>query len=145
VHDRPSDALRPLPAKSRTAGPPGCRFFCAKLTLGLDRVVWLSKEARMINSALTKTEPVRLADTPGALAGLLEVAQRAAFSGPQKLKCVSLAMDVGPLAQPGEAVTTDAAIDRATRSLLFVQSRVLRHGDGVVLATGSGVYQIVTP
>ena len=99
----------------------------------------------MISSALTASEPVRLTDTPGALAGLLETAQRAAFSGSQKLNCVSLAIDVGPLAGAGEAVVTDAVIDRATRSLLFVQSRVLRRSDGVVLATGSGVYQIVTP
>ena len=115
------------------------------LIAGLDRTAWVSKEARMMTSALTASEPVRLTDTPGALAGLLETAQRAAFSGPQKLNCVSLAIDVGPLARSGEAVVTDAAIDRATRSLLFVQSRVLRHSDGVVLATGSGVYQIVTP
>ena len=124
----------------------GRPLFCARpYPRGLDQAVWVSKEARMIIDAMTTTEPVRLTDTPGALAGLLETAQRAAFSGAQKLNCVSLAIDVGPSVGPGEAVVTDAVIDRATRSLLFVQSRVLRQSDGAVLATGSGVYQIVTP
>jgi hypothetical protein len=112
---------------------------------GLDRADCVAKKACMIDDAKTASEPVRLTDTPGALAGLLETAQRAAFSGPQKLNCVSLAIDVGPLARSREAVVTDAVIDRATRSLLFVQSRVLRQSDGVVLATGSGIYQILTP
>ena len=61
------------------------RFFVSGVPAGLDRADCVAKKACMIDDAKTASEPVRLTDTPGALAGLLETAQRAAFSGPQKL------------------------------------------------------------
>ena len=101
--------------------------------------------AYLMNSVTTSDQIISLAAAPGAVAGLLETAQRAVFDGAAKLYCVSQSIEFSAPTEAGEKVIAEAQIDRATRSLLFVQSRILRQKDRVVLATGAGIYQMVTP
>jgi acyl-coenzyme A thioesterase PaaI-like protein len=98
----------------------------------------------LVTSKTNSDQIFSLAAEPGAMAGLLETAQRAVFDGTLKLNCVSQSIEFTAPAEVGVKVITEAQIDRATRSLLFVQSRVLRLKDRTVLATGAGVYQIIT-
>ncbi|MDO8902289.1 MAG: hotdog domain-containing protein [Phenylobacterium sp.] len=51
---------------------------------------------------------------------------------------VSLTLDYGASLQPGDAVTLEASIERATRTLIFAHGRVLR-ADGALALTGSAV------
>lgn len=89
---------------------------------------------------------VVLGSEPGALAGLLDIAQRAAASGvasgAKALIPVTQSIEFGPDVVAGEALEVRAWIDRATRTLMFLQSQAARAGGGPVVATGSGVYRI---
>lgn len=77
---------------------------------------------------------------PGAAAALLEVAL-GAISG-EVLSPVSLTLDYGFPLEAGEAVTVEAAVERATRTLVFAHGRVLK-ADGALAATGSAVFRRV--
>lgn len=57
---------------------------------------------------------------------------------------VSLTLDYGAPAAPGVAVTVEANVDRATRTLVFAYGRLLSQ-DGSVLATGSAVFRKPAP
>ena len=83
-----------------------------------------------------------MADAPGALAGMMETAQKSVYSGPQDLRCVSFTLELGGPIAPGETVISQAWIERQTRSLIFAQSQLLRGSDRVILATASGIWQI---
>lgn len=77
---------------------------------------------------------------PGAAAALLEAAL-AAVSG-ETLSPVSLTLDYGFPLQAGETVTLEAAVERATRTLVFAHGRVLK-ANGALAATGSAVFRRV--
>ncbi len=75
---------------------------------------------------------------PSAAASLIEpmlaqVAGRGALP-------VSLSLDYGPAANPGDAVIVEAEVERATRTLVFAHGRLLTP-QGVVLAVGSAVFR----
>lgn len=77
---------------------------------------------------------------PAAVASLLEPALTQA-AGPDA-EPVSLTIDYGLSALPGAAVSVEAGVDRATRTLVFAYGRVL-NGEGAVLATGAAVFRRV--
>lgn len=79
-------------------------------------------------------------DGPAPVASLLEPALARA-AGPDA-EPVSLTLDYGLAAQPGAAVSVEAGVDRATRTLVFAYGRVL-NGEGAVLATGAAVFRRV--
>lgn len=80
----------------------------------------------------------RLPDAPAAVARLIEpLLLEAAGPGAQP---VSLTLDYGPTASPGAAVVVEAAVERATRTLVFAHGRLLAP-DGAVLATASAVFR----
>lgn len=82
-----------------------------------------------------------LAEGPGAFAALLEPALLAAAAR-DDLAPVSVAIDYPAPARPGEALTVEAWVDRATRSLIFATAEA-RQADGQVVATAAGVLRIV--
>jgi hypothetical protein len=102
----------------------------------------MTHNALLEPQAATDLGPMPLSDAAGALAGLMETAQKAVFSGPGRLRCVSLNLELGQAIKPDEPVVCQAWIDRQTRSLLFAQSQLLRGSDRVILATASGIWQI---
>ena len=75
---------------------------------------------------------------PGAAAVLIETALAAA--GGEALAPVSLTLDYAAPLQAGEAVTVEASVERATRTLVFTHGRVLR-ANGELAATGSAVFR----
>lgn len=75
---------------------------------------------------------------PAAAAALLE-ASLAEVSGPS-IAPVSLTLDYGAGMAPGEPVTVEAWVDRATRTLVFAHGRVVR-ADGSLAASGSAVFR----
>lgn len=82
--------------------------------------------------------PARLPDTPAAAASLIEpLLLEAAGPGAEP---VSLTLDYGPKGSPGDSVVVEAAVERATRTLVFVHGRLLT-ADGAVLATASAVFR----
>ena len=80
----------------------------------------------------------------GAVAGLLEGAQRAAAEGRGALIVVTQSIEFGPSTAAGERLEVRSWVDRATRTLLFVQAELARADGGPVVATGSGVYRIAS-
>jgi hypothetical protein len=78
-----------------------------------------------------------LPDAPGAAAAVLEPLL-AAVAGPGAAP-LSLAFDYGPGFAPGVAVTAEAWIDRATRTLVFAHARLVGVADGSVLVTCAAV------
>lgn len=91
---------------------------------------------------MTTTLPRRvdgLAPGPAAAAALLEPLLRE-VAGEGALP-VSLTLDYGAAVAAGEAVTVEAWIDRATRTLVFAYGRVLRRGDGALLVSGSALFR----
>jgi acyl-coenzyme A thioesterase PaaI-like protein len=85
-----------------------------------------------------------LAATPGAVAGLLEGAQRAAAGPHRTLIPVTQAVDFGPSLLAGENLVVTGWVDRETRTLVFVQSELRRVEGGPLVAAGTGVYRIIT-
>jgi len=78
--------------------------------------------------------------SPAPAAGLLEPAlSEVAGEGAEP---VSLTIDYGVAAAPGAAVSVEAGVERATRTLVFAYGRVLAP-DGAVLATGAAVFRKV--
>ena len=82
-----------------------------------------------------------LPDGPAAAARLLEPVLAEAVGG--DVEPVSLTLDYATSARAGEAVSLEAGVDRATRTLAFVYGRLLTK-DGDVIATGSAVFRRVT-
>lgn len=78
----------------------------------------------------------------GAIAGLLEGAQRAAAARPEPLIAVTQSIEFGPCVAAGEQLEVRSWVDRATRTMVFVQAELVRSEGGAVVATGSGVYRI---
>ena len=73
-----------------------------------------------------------------SVAALLEQALReAAGAGAHP---TSLTVDYGPAAGADSPATTRAWVERATRSLMFVQGEA-RRPDGALAATGAGVFR----
>lgn len=77
-------------------------------------------------------------DGPAAVARLMEpLLAEAAGEGSEP---VSITFDYGPAGAAGQAVSVEAVVERATRTLVFVVGRILA-ADGAVLATGSAVFR----
>lgn len=53
---------------------------------------------------------------------------------------VSITLDYGPAAKPGDSVVVEALVERATRTLVFAVGRLLTL-EGTVLVTGSAVFR----
>ena len=85
---------------------------------------------------------VVLGSEPGAIAGLLEAAQRAAAARPDPLIAVTQSIEFGPALSAGEQFQVRSWVDRATRTMVFVQAELVRSEGDRVVATGSGVYLI---
>lgn len=91
---------------------------------------------------MSETSPPILHEAPApdrAAAAALVEGPLAEAAGPGAWP-VSLTLDYGAPLTPGEAVRIEAAVDRATRTLVFANARVLRAGDGTLLATASAVF-----
>ncbi|ODT63602.1 PaaI family thioesterase [Phenylobacterium sp.] len=82
-----------------------------------------------------------LPDGPAAAARLLEPVLAEAVGG--GAEPVSLTLDYATSARAGEAVSLEAEVDRATRTLAFVHGRLLTQG-GDVIATGTAVFRKIT-
>jgi len=80
-----------------------------------------------------------LPDPPSAVARLLEPAL-AEVAG-EGAVAVSLTLDYADAGAPGEAVVTEAWVERATRSLVFAHARLARRIDGALLAQASAVFR----
>lgn len=74
---------------------------------------------------------------PAAAAVLLEPLLSEAAGGATR---VSLTVDYGVEAAPGEATTAEAWVDRATRTLVFAHGRLIRTSDQALIASGSAVF-----
>ena len=96
----------------------------------------------LLTPAATYRSTVTLGAEPGAVAGLLEMAQRAAAEGRGPLIVVTQSIEFGSATAAGDPLEVRSWVDRATRTLLFVQAELARAGGGPVVATGSGVYRI---
>jgi acyl-coenzyme A thioesterase PaaI-like protein len=81
----------------------------------------------------------RLAAAPAAGAALLEPLMDQA-AGPGATS-VSLSLDFGVPAKAGDEVVTEAWVERATRTLVFVHGRITLAGDEALVLTASGVYR----
>ncbi|WP_304168200.1 PaaI family thioesterase [Phenylobacterium aquaticum] len=57
---------------------------------------------------------------------------------------VSLSLDYGPALVPGQTVRVEAWVDRATRTIVFAQARVLAP-DGALAVQASAVFRRVVP
>ncbi|MDP3746335.1 MAG: hypothetical protein Q8Q88_04715 [Phenylobacterium sp.] len=80
----------------------------------------------------------RLPDAPAAVASLIEPLLLE-IAGPGA-EPVSLTLDYGPTASPGAAVVVEAAVERATRTLIFAHGRLLTP-EGAVLAVASALFR----
>lgn len=98
----------------------------------------------VLTPAATYHSTVTLGAEPGAVAGLLEMAQRAAAKDRGPLIVVTQSIEFGPVTSAGDTVEARSWVDRATRTLLFVQAELARPNGGPVVATGSGVYRIAS-
>ena len=94
----------------------------------------------MTSSSSPISSPARAPDQPAACAALLEPALARA-SG-EDVVAVSLTLDYGAPVAAGEAVTVEAWIDRATRTLVFAHGRVMKAA-GALAARGSAVFRRV--
>lgn len=74
---------------------------------------------------------------PAAAAVLLEPLLAEAAGGAAR---VSLTLDYGVEAAPGDPATVEAWVDRATRTLVFAHGRLIRTSDQVLIASGSAVF-----
>jgi acyl-CoA thioesterase FadM len=98
----------------------------------------------LLTPTATYQSNVILGAEPGAVAGLLEMAQRAAAQDQGVLVVVTQSIEFGPSTAPGDRLEVRSWVDRATRTLLFVQAELARPDGGPVVATGSGVYRITS-
>jgi hypothetical protein len=81
-------------------------------------------------------------DGPAAVAMLLQpVLAEVVGAGGQS---VSLTLDYGAPLKSGEAVSLEAWIDRATRTLVFAHARILTRS-GALAASGSAVFRREAP
>jgi acyl-CoA thioesterase FadM len=87
--------------------------------------------------------PVVLGPEQGAVAGLLEAAQRAAAARPDPLILVTQSIEFGPPIAAGDPLEVFSWVDRATRTMVFVQAELTLPKGGAVVATSSGVYRIL--
>lgn len=79
-----------------------------------------------------------LPDGPAAAARLVEpLLAQAVGPGAEP---VSLTLDYGAPARPGDAVIVEAGVERATRTLVFAFARLLTP-EGSVLAAASAIYR----
>ena len=98
------------------------------------------KQPRDMTDDIIRRQTI-LPDGPAAAARLLEpVLVEAAGEGAAP---VSLTLDYAASARPGAAVSVEARLDRATRTLAFVYGRLLTER-GDVIATGTAVFRRVT-
>jgi acyl-CoA thioesterase FadM len=98
----------------------------------------------LLTPAATYQSNVILGAEPGAVAGLLEMAQRAAAEDRGPLIVVTQSIEFGPAMAAGDSLEVRSWVDRATRTLLFIQAELVRPNGGAVVATGSGVYRIAS-
>jgi acyl-CoA thioesterase FadM len=98
----------------------------------------------LLTPAATYQTSVTLGAEPGAVAGLLEMAQRAAAEDRGTLIVVTQSIEFGPSIAAGDRLEVRSWVDRATRTLLFVQAELALPDGGAVVATGSGVYRIAS-
>lgn len=98
----------------------------------------------LLTPAATYQSTVTLGAEPGAIAGLLETAQRAAAAERGPLVVVTQSIEFGPVTAAGDRLEVRSWVDRATRTLLFVQAELAHADGGAVVATGSGVYRIAS-
>jgi acyl-CoA thioesterase FadM len=96
----------------------------------------------VLTPTATYKTTVILGTEPGAVAGLLDMAQRAAAEERGPLIVVTQSIEFGPSTTAGDRLEVRSWVDRATCSLLFVQAELARADGGPVVATGSGVYRI---
>jgi acyl-coenzyme A thioesterase PaaI-like protein len=79
-----------------------------------------------------------LPDAPAAAASLIEpLLAEVAGAGAEP---VSITLDYGPVSAAGTAVTVEAQVERATRTLVFAHGRLVS-SEGQVLAAGSAVFR----
>lgn len=100
--------------------------------------------ARMRPPAMTDTLSLQtvLPAVPAAAASLIEpLLAQVAGAGAEP---VSITLDYGPVAAAGTAVTVEAGVERATRTLVFAYGRLLTL-EGQVLAAGSAVFRKPAP
>jgi acyl-CoA thioesterase FadM len=97
-----------------------------------------------LTPSVTYQTSVTLGAEPGAVAGLLEMAQKAAAEDRGPLIVVTQSIEFGPSTAAGDRLEVRSWVDRATRTLLFVQAELARPDGGAVVATGSGVYRIAS-
>ncbi len=98
----------------------------------------------LLTPSATFQSTVTLGAETGAIAGLLEMAQRAAAKDRGPLIVVTQSIEFGPATAAGDRLEVRSWVDRATRTLLFVQAELARADGGPVVATGSGVYRIAS-
>lgn len=82
---------------------------------------------------------VQLPAAAGAVASLLEPALAEA-AGADAVP-VSLTLDYGAPAKAGDALSVEAWIDRATRTLVFAHGRLTDASGGGLVATASAVFR----
>lgn len=87
-------------------------------------------------------EPAVIPDGPAVAARLME--PLLAKAAGESAEAVSITFDYGPTGAVGQAVSVEALVERATRTLVFVVGRILA-SDGAVLATGSAVFRKPAP
>ena len=89
-------------------------------------------------SAAIRTE-TQLPAGPAAAAVLLEpILSQVAGAGAEPL---SLTIDYGAAGAAGLAVVVEVAIDRTTRTLVFIHAEVLGAADRVVIASGTAIFR----
>lgn len=87
---------------------------------------------------MTAQSQTRLPDAPAAAARLIEpILAQVAGPGAEP---VSLTLDYGVAAKPGDPVTVEAAVDRATRTLVFATARLVDARGGLI-ASASAVFR----
>lgn len=92
---------------------------------------------------MTLSRTLTVPQTPAAAAVMLEPIL-AEVAGPGA-ELVSLTLDYGAALAVGEAVQVEASLDRATRTLVFAQARLVTLVGNTLLATGSAVFRREAP
>lgn len=92
---------------------------------------------------MTLSRTLTVPETPAAAAVLLEPVL-AEVAGPGA-ELVSLTLDYGAALPAGGTVRVEASLDRATRTLVFAQARLVAEPGETLLATGSAVFRREAP